>query len=125
MNQAKRMEAIQMELTGELAEKYDIYYRVHAQSYGWMGWAKNGESAGTAEVAKRVEAVQIVITEKGGKAPGSTANAFYRPHGVFYETHAQTYGWQPAKENGQASGTVGEAKRLEGIKIYLKNQGIV
>ncbi len=124
MDQAKRMEAIQMELTGELAEKYDIYYRVHAQSYGWMGWAKNGESAGTAEVAKRVEAVQIVITEKGGKAPGSTANAFYRPHGVFYETHAQTYGWQPAKENGQASGTVGEAKRLEGIKIYLKNQEV-
>ncbi|MCI9228775.1 MAG: hypothetical protein HFG86_12255, partial [Dorea sp.] len=27
-NQAKRMEAIQIELTGEMAEKYDIYYRV-------------------------------------------------------------------------------------------------
>jgi hypothetical protein len=20
---------------------YDIYYRVHAQSFGWLGWAKN------------------------------------------------------------------------------------
>lgn len=123
-NQAKRMEAIQIELTGEMAEKYDIYYRVHSQSYGWMGWAKNGESAGTAEVAKRLEAIQVVLVPKGGNAPGSTAGAFYWPNGVFYETHAQTYGWQAAKENGQTSGTVGEAKRLEGIKIYLKSMGI-
>ena len=124
MKQSKRMEAIQIELTGPLAEKYDIYYRVHAQSYGWMGWAKNGESAGTADVAKRIEAVQIQLVPRGGGAPGSTSGAFYRPYGVFYETHAQSYGWQPAKENGQTSGTVGKAKRLEGIKIYLKNQEV-
>ena len=32
--QSKRLEAIAIELTGEMAEHYDIYYRVHAQSYG-------------------------------------------------------------------------------------------
>ena len=30
--EAKRLEAIQIELYGEMAEKYDVYYCVHAQS---------------------------------------------------------------------------------------------
>ena len=30
-----------------MSEKYDIYYRVHAQDYGWLGWACNGQSVGT------------------------------------------------------------------------------
>lgn len=38
--EAKRLEAIKIELTGANAQNYDIYYRVHAQSYGWLAWAK-------------------------------------------------------------------------------------
>ena len=49
---AKRLEAIRIELTGTISSYYDVYYRVHAQSYGWMGWAKNGETAGTAGLGK-------------------------------------------------------------------------
>ena len=67
--EAKRLEAICITLTGDMAEHYDIYYRVHAQSYGWLGWAKNGETSGTAGYAKRLEGIQIVIVPKGGKAP--------------------------------------------------------
>ncbi len=67
--EAKRLEAICINLTGEMAEKYDIYYRVHAQSYGWLGWAKNGAPAGTAGYAKRLEGIQIVLVPKGGAAP--------------------------------------------------------
>ena len=73
---ALRLEAIQIRLTGTMAEKYDIYYRVHAQEFGWMGWAKNGQQAGTAGYSYRLEALQICLVEKGGKAPGSTANSF-------------------------------------------------
>ena len=46
--QCKRLEAIQIRLTGEVAENYDVYYSVHAENFGWLGWAKNGEEAGTA-----------------------------------------------------------------------------
>ncbi len=67
--EAKRLEAICINLTGEMAEHYDIYYRVHAQSYGWLGWAKNGEPAGTAGYGKRLEGIQIVLVPKGGAAP--------------------------------------------------------
>ncbi len=73
-----RLEAIQIRLTGEMADRYDIYYRVHAQNYGWLGWAKNGESAGTEGLSKRLEAIQIVLVKKGGSAPGSVSNTFIK-----------------------------------------------
>ena len=62
--EAKRLEAIRIKLTGEMAKHYDIYYRVHAQSFGWLGWAKNGETAGTSGMAKRLEAIQIKLVPK-------------------------------------------------------------
>ena len=70
--EAKRLEAIRIQLTGQLAQYYDVYYRVHAQTYGWLGWAKNGSIAGTSGLAKRLEAIQIVIIPKdamGENAP--------------------------------------------------------
>ena len=69
--EAKRLEAIQIKLYGEMANRFDVYYRVHAQSYGWLGWAKNGEEAGTAGLAKRLEGIQIVLIPKGGAAPAN------------------------------------------------------
>ena len=70
--QAKRLEAICITLTGDMAEHYDIYYRVHAQSYGWLGWASNGDPAGTAGYAKRLEGIQIVVVPKGEAGPAKT-----------------------------------------------------
>ena len=55
---------------------YDVYYRVHVQGFGWLGWAKNGESAGSAGYGRRLEGIQIKLVEKGGAAPGSTSGAF-------------------------------------------------
>ena len=66
---AKRLEAICINLTGEMAVKYDVYYRVHAQSYGWLGWAKNGAPAGTAGLAKRLEGIQVIFVDKGSTPP--------------------------------------------------------
>ena len=69
--QAKRLEAIKIELTGEMAQHYDIYYRVHAQSYGWLNWASNGAPAGTSGMGKRLEAIQIVLVKKGESVPAN------------------------------------------------------
>jgi uncharacterized protein YjdB len=116
--QAKRLEAIQIRLTGQMAEKYDIYYRVHAQTYGWLDWAKNGASAGSSSYAKRLEGIEIKLVEKGGQAPGNTETAYIHPL-VKYQTHVQTYGWQGYVLDGTTGGTVGKAKRLEGVRISL------
>ena len=47
--QGKRLK-LTNQLTAIDADKYDIYYRVHAQTYGWLDWTKNGRPAGTAGV---------------------------------------------------------------------------
>ena len=121
--EAKRLEAIEIRLTGDMAEHYDVYYRVHAQTFGWLGWAKNGESAGTAGYAKRLEGIEIVVVEKGQTPEGYDSNVkAFRKKLIEYRTHVQTYGWQEFVSDGAMSGTSGEAKRLEGIEILLRNQ---
>lgn len=120
--EGKRMEAIQINLTGDMAKHYDIYYRLHVQNFGWLGWAKNGASAGTEGLSKRVEAIEIKLVEKGAKAPGSTDNSFITKPSVTYSTHIQTIGWQSNVADGEMSGTSGQSKRLEGVKIDLKNK---
>ena len=43
---------------------------------------------------------------------------------VYYQTHVQDIGWMDFTENGNVSGTVGQSKRLEGIKIKLADDVI-
>ncbi|OXS24874.1 MAG: hypothetical protein BI182_16895 [Acetobacterium sp. MES1] len=64
-----RLEAIQIKLTGADADKFNIYYKVHAQNVGWMGWAKNGEPAGTAGYGYRLEGIKIVISPANEDPP--------------------------------------------------------
>lgn len=125
--QSKRLEAIKIQLTGTEAALYDVYYRVHAQDFGWLGWAKDGASSGTAGYSKRLEGIEIRIVSAGAPAPGTTAKSFvqYTPQPtVSYQTHVQDYGWQGYVSNGASSGTSGESKRLEGIRISLSNMGV-
>ncbi|MFD1848654.1 N-acetylmuramoyl-L-alanine amidase [Oceanobacillus bengalensis] len=117
----KRLEAIKIELTGKKAKDYDIYYRVHAQTFGWLDWAKNGEPAGTEGLSKRLEAIEIKLVKKGGNAPGPTAEPFLTEPSIVYSTHVQTSGWIDFVADGAISGTKGQAKRLESIKIDLKD----
>lgn len=118
---ALRLEAIQIALTGSEANNYDIYYRVHAQHYGWLDWASNGYAAGTTGYAYRLEAIEIKVLPKGSEAPGSTSLPYldgtYGNGTINYKTHVQTYGWQDWTWDGGLSGTSGQAKRLEGIRI--------
>jgi len=122
--QMKRLEAIQIMLTGTAADQFDVYYRVHCQSYGWLGWAKNGESAGSEGLAKRLEGIQVVLVEKDGAAPGivNGINSTYPEAyvtGALYRTHVQSIGWQSYVGNGEISGTSGKSYRLEAINIKL------
>lgn len=70
------VEALQFRLSGEAASSYDVWYRVHCSDYGWLGWAKDGASAGTVGLSKAVQAVQVVLAPKGGAAPGPAGGAF-------------------------------------------------
>lgn len=41
-----RIEQLQILLTGEMAEHYDVYYRIYSVGFGWMDWKHNGDIAG-------------------------------------------------------------------------------
>ena len=116
-----RLEAIRIRLTEELEEKFDIYYRVHAQNAGWLGWAKNGEEAGTAGYGFRLEEIEIKILKKGEDAPESTKEAYVEQVNVTYTTHVENTGWLETVANGAMSGTSGKSLRLEGIKINVSS----
>jgi uncharacterized protein YjdB len=66
-HRTNRTAAYRMRLTGEMAEQYDIYYRVHVAGTGWLGWARNNGAAGTESYAHRNTAVQVVLMKKGGR----------------------------------------------------------
>ena len=72
-----RLEAIRIKLTGEIANYYDIYYRVHSQEFGWLGWAKNGEASGTEGYAYRLEAIEIKLVKKNTNI-NTQGQAFYK-----------------------------------------------
>ena len=119
--EGKRLEAIQIRLTGDISKHFDIYYRVHAQKFGWLGWAKNGEESGTAGYAYRLEGIEIQLVKKNESFPDYGKSDAFKQKLVSYTTHVQSYGWQEYTYDGGMSGTSGEAKRLEAIKIKLNN----
>jgi len=83
----------------------NVTYRTHVQNYGWQSWKYNGDMSGTSGQAKRLEGINIRLTNNlsGG--------------GITYRTHVQSYGWQDWVSDGKMSGTSGQAKRLEAIEI--------
>lgn len=63
-DKSRHMEALEVKLTGDLAEHYDILYRVHASNIGWMPWVKNGVAAGTTGCGLPIEAVEMRLESK-------------------------------------------------------------
>lgn len=113
----------QAELTGELSEKYDLYYCAHVQNFGWLGWAKNGEKAGSQGFSYRMEAVKMCLVKKGEQSPGENQGVYY----TAFETdliagnvHVQTDGDKKITGSTEIIGTVGESKRIEAISLQLQ-----
>lgn len=118
----KRLEAIKIvlvpkggEAPGSTSNAYlekavSVQYRTHVQKLGWLDFVENGALSGTVGQAKRLEAIQIQLS-----------NAQYSG-GIEYCTHVQKDGWQGYVSNGALSGTAGEAKRLEAIRIRLTGE---
>lgn len=85
-----------------------VSYQTHVQDYGWQSWKSNGEVSGTVGQSKRLEGINIKLSNINGS--------------IEYKTHVQDIGWQDWKSNGQMSGTTGQSKRLEAIQIKLSGE---
>ncbi|MBR3317872.1 MAG: N-acetylmuramoyl-L-alanine amidase [Atopobiaceae bacterium] len=85
-----------------------VSYHVHVQTIGTQDTKKDGETAGTSGMSKRLEAIWIDL-----------ASDFPVSGGIEYATHVQYDGWQTWAKQGAMSGTEGQSKRLEAIRIKL------
>ena len=52
VGESLRIEAVQIRLTGELAEHYGLLYQTHVATFGWLGEVKGDELSGTQGLAK-------------------------------------------------------------------------
>ena len=114
----KRLEAIEIvliekskEFNGSTDKAYvekgtGVQYRTHVQNIGWMNYVSDGALSGTTGEGKRLEAININITNNNNL-------------GISYRTHVQDIGWMNYVNDGALSGTSGQGKRLEAIKIKL------
>ena len=100
-----RLEAIQIKLTGADADKFNVYYKVHAQNVGWMGWARNGESAGTAGYGYRLEGIKIVISPSNEDPPELGSGAAFKDATIpqFKEAYKKVV-YQLFVQNGKTYG---------------------
>ncbi|SJZ96259.1 Uncharacterized conserved protein YjdB, contains Ig-like domain [Pilibacter termitis] len=119
-NSNLQIEAVKMRLTGELAEKYDIAYRVHVQNFGWLDWTGNGEISGSLGFSHRVEAIEIKLLTKGKLKIGKRSFIDLKTiPKIQYEAHVQNIGWQAPVYDGEVAGTFGQSKRMEALRIRL------
>ena len=73
-----KVQAVKIKLTGKMAKYYDVYYRVYAGDHHWLGWAKNGQKAGTKNINYPVGAIEIDVVAKGAGKPGSSKGRFVK-----------------------------------------------
>lgn len=104
--QSLRLEALKINLTGDLPAGAGITYRTQVQNVGWQSWSKNGEEAGTDGKGLREEAIEISLNGLPG-------------YSVQYRVHVQNIGWQAWVSDGALAGTVGKSLRLEALEIRI------
>lgn len=119
VGQGLAIQALELRINGPLANQYDIYYRVHSAGYGWLGWAKNGDSAGTTGLNIQIEAVQIKLVAKGGNPGSSSAPAFISAPALTLQAHVATLGWMNPVGNGGVAGTTGRSLAIEALKLNV------
>lgn len=115
------IEALQFMLKGSMADQYDLYYQVHSANFGWLGWAKNGESAGSQGYGRAVQAVRFKLVKKGENPDLGITAAFKlaKPMGVSVTAHVANRGWLKAVNDNAVAGTTGQGLAMEALRVSL------
>ncbi|WP_050738836.1 hypothetical protein [Acetobacterium bakii] len=109
--ESKRIEGLNIELTGNVPAGATIQYKVHIQDQGDSAWITGPNFAGTVGLSRQIEAIYIKLVDADGNAlPG---------YSVSYMGHIQDYGNSAWVSDGARCGTQGEFKRIEAISIKI------
>ncbi len=122
-----QLKAVRFELSGGLAERYDVWYRSCDSARGWTGWASAGEPSGVESGASGLTAVQVALVAKGGAAPGPTEGAFVSGAAsgpaLVLQGHVAERGWLQAVGGGEDVGTTGRGLALQAVRASLEGAG--
>ena len=104
--------AVQMRLTGTLAENYSIWYSAYTDLHkGLQGWVCDGAVAGSQVEHRRIEELKVMLVKRD-RSLGYNA--------ISFRSYMEKYGWEKRwKESGAVSGLAAKGKRLEGIELSL------
>ena len=75
---------------------FSLSYQAHISDIGWQADRHDGELSGTEGKAKRLEAIEIKLTDD-----------LAQQYDIYYRVHAQNVGWLDWAKNGESSGTAG------------------
>lgn len=62
------IEAVRVKLTGSIAAKYDVVYRVNLDDVGWQKRVRNGMVAGTSGKGKAIRAIRMTLVRKSARS---------------------------------------------------------
>ena len=89
--QSKAIQAVQIRLTGEKKDEYQILYRAHVANDGWQNYVTTDEIAGTTGESKDLQAIQIVLLKKEKDVDVENKDL------LSYSTSVQDLGWTGEK----------------------------
>ncbi|MBM6881409.1 Ig-like domain-containing protein, partial [[Clostridium] spiroforme] len=89
-------------------------------------WTSSNTKVATVDKNGKVTAVAegnctITVKTANGKTAACQVTVVKQIPSVVYQTHVENIGWQDIVKDGQIAGITGQSKRLEAIKIDLKN----
>lgn len=110
INKALKIEAIKMELTGDLASSYFVEYSVVYEKGGSaQGFVSDGAVAGTIGESKKIESIKIRIVPVSQGTPA-----------VNYRVHSESSGWGTKwAKDGVVAGAAGKGKQIDSIELTL------
>ena len=122
-----QLKAVRFELSGGLAERYDVWYRSCDSARGWLGWASAGEPSGVESGASGLTAVQVALVAKGSGAPGPAEGAYVpgaaSGPSIVLQGHVAERGWLQAVGGGEDVGTTGRGLALQAVRASLEGAG--
>ena len=110
---AKRVEAVRIALTGELASWYDVQYQVMGSNGKWQGWKANGKTAG--KTGSKLRGLQVKLVPKARQSAAGKGLVNVR-----YRTKLKgSSKWLTYTQNNGKAGRTGKAKRISNFAIAL------
>ncbi len=136
-----KVTAVQIRGNGHTKNQYDFYYRAVLDDGSVLGWAKNGESAGTIGTGRYIEKLQIALWPAGEAIDRPTEYRFIAENeegvltddnGVHYYStwNGEPYtGWGYDTDNNKYyfkdSAIVTGWQYIDGYKYYFDEEGKV